>query len=151
VIKEPRFLALGIDLVRYCTVDWLQVARASRCDSCSSVPGMAASPAGSFWAKPEWAPFFREALAAEGYEDCSTAPQAPPWADAAATAAGGDDGPSTAGTKPLWLALRHPGSTRHTRASLDTFEKLDDKLVLAKALTAAGADRTCAATADVRA
>ena len=40
--------------------------------------------------------------------------------------------------KPLWLALRHPRGTGYTRASLDTFEKLDDKLILAKALASAG-------------
>jgi hypothetical protein len=95
----------------------------------------AAAAAGSFRAKPEWSPFFRDALAAEDYVDCSLASPAPAWADAAAGAAEDDDEGSA---KPLWLALRHPGGACYTRASLDTFERLDDKLVLAKALAAAG-------------
>ena len=88
----------------------------------------------SFWAKPEWAPFFGQALAGS-YVDCSLAKRPPPWADAAAAA---DDDAGEPDAKPLWLALRHPGGATHTRASLDTFENLDDKLVLAKALAAAG-------------
>lgn len=92
----------------------------------------AADTSARFYGKPEWAPFFARALAS--YEDCSLAKRPPSWADAAGPAAGdADDGC----VKPLWLALQHAGGRAHTRASLDTFEMLDDKLVLAKALAAA--------------
>lgn len=96
---------------------------------------MAAS--GHFWAKLEWAPFFKEALCvSEDYVDCSLAPRPPPWADAAASAAGDEE--CNAIAKPLWLAVRNPGGTCHIRASLETFEQLDDKLILARTLAAAG-------------
>ena len=80
-------------------------------------------------AKHEWAEFI--ALALPASQDLSANTHPPSWA----SLEGGSHGCESA--KPLWLALlAHDGVC--VRASLDTFENLDDKVVLARALKSAG-------------
>ncbi|KAJ1458580.1 hypothetical protein M885DRAFT_513089 [Pelagophyceae sp. CCMP2097] len=86
----------------------------------------AVSAVKSHAAKPQWAVYFAKALPHS--EDASLQRTPPAFAAVGASA------------KPLWLSLEHCDGSR-TRASLDTFEDLDDKFVLACAIEKAGLQR----------
>ena len=99
--------------------------------------GVAVPSFPQFVAKREWAVFFARALPSA--TDCSQGDARhalPAWA--ALHPRRGADDPVNRG-KPLWLTLLHEDGETRSCASLDSFEALDDKVVLAEALAAAGA------------